>query len=186
MATFTYSSASIHSWDAVWGALVSRGVIDATVTLNGDVKITTEAAESVCDAAIADATTGSLFSSKLDRKKTVSDKSSDLAAIGIDTWVPAKSIQVTKQAVDDHRSTLKYYQENPSKLSAATPYIVFVDDGTAVTTATLSDIETLVNDLADRLIYIYSNAITGEAGLLAAIDLAETFSELNAINDSRS
>lgn len=190
MNEYTYTTFNIESPSALLDVLHTDVDPDANISGNGHLTIYTTGTQQQVDDVMAKATPGTLSSVKQHKKKDVSDHSDDLQHIGVPSWDADVCVECTTENLDAHQSKLIYYKGHTDKLSADAPYFIFGINGHVASTASVADIEALVDALADRLIYIYTSisnndGSAGEIGLIGQINAATTIGEVAAVTDTR-
>jgi len=180
MPTFNYTI-DLGSASTLQKALSAVGVMDANFniideSLNGVltddqlISISTDiSTEAQCDAVIAMATSGSLFSNKMNLIDGLGLRSDELMNDGVDDWDGNKVI-LTKSDADKYYTDYEYLRNNPLKLSAATPYLIFTLSGGISETTLLPDINTLVQNSVDRMQYLYTS-ISNDDGSIGQVQL---------------
>jgi hypothetical protein len=200
MPTFNYTI-DLESPNTLKNALSAAGVVDADFNvvddssggvLTGDqlISISTDlGTESQCDTAIVLATSGNFFANKSARIDAADLKSSQLMRLGVDDWSSSR-VALTKADADQYFTDHEYFRNNPLKLTASTPYLIFTIAGGTSETILLADIDTLVQNSVDRIQYIYTSISNADgslgqvqltADILAAVDQAA----LDLIVDTR-
>lgn len=193
MATYTYTNENVK-YEDLQAAILNEGLSDCTYNMkgNGDsITLETSGTQAQADNIIANATTGSLFANKQQKIRDVKENSSTLLALGIESWSAGDYVACDKQAADGYYTDYEFYSTHASKLSATTPYVATTLTGGVVSTSSASDINTLAEDCADRLIYLYtassnSDGSKSELALITAILTAANQTALDAITDTRS
>lgn len=172
MAIYTYINEDI-STEAICQAFAHgaqgsifniKPEVDENGVLTGlyTVVVDTTAPKTLIDGLIASSENGDLFYEKTIKIQSITQKSEDLEVSGTEVWVPGMYVPTDKSSAEGYFTDLEFYQANPSKLSATTPYMVKSLDGRGAVTSTLTDIQTLAVDCADRLIYIYTAVSNGD------------------------
>ena len=191
MATYTYPSANIHSAQAVYNAALSRSVSAPVITLNGDLALTADIDQATADAIIADATNGSLFSAKEDRKGAVKLKSWNLLEAGYTYTRPSdSSSQGPFELSHEERHRLRNLKDDVGDAIIALPQGITTIDGQLSVLSTSADVDAIYQALIDRGVYIVNDGVngdgsSGEAKLLIDIDGAADQAALDAIVDTR-
>lgn len=182
----TFENKNISSFEALYQSVLTAGFYDAQITINGNVKVNTELGtkESI-EAAVDNATVGTLFSNKAAKIKEVSDKSSTLIESGVETWSVGTYAETSLQMASEHYTAAEYFETHPLAISETTPYMIVTTNGRAVSTYDVNDIKKLAEDIQERLAYVYTNTQTGELGLISKITAAANQEELDAITDTR-
>lgn len=188
----TYSTAShdVSLFPAIYQSMVFNGIFDAEIVLqpDGDLLISSNAAtsgdEAAFDAAVATAAGGGLFHNKAAKIAEIEANTKKLVGKGVETWDSGKFAALSKSKANNYITDLQYYTDNPSRLTAATKYLIYTLDGRAVLTDQIADIQTLVDNAVDRLTEIYT-AAGGEIDLITSVTAAANQAALDAIVDAR-
>lgn len=192
MATYTYTSHNITSVGSIASALSTLGDNDPSITLDtsGELIITTSLTQEQTDAVVSDSADGSLLHNKYIKKQEVFSNSSSLLELGVKTW-NGKYVPCTKSDVDNYWTDHEFFTSNPSLLGVSKPYYIeTIEEHVFDSTANISDINQLVLDCYDRLVYLYtsgsnSDGSFSEGVLIALIDAAPDQAALDLIIDTR-
>jgi len=189
--TYSYTNPDVDDFTTLQLSLENQGVLDADIYMSPElIMIATASPQAPVDTAIADASHDGLFEVKQRKKAEIAAKSEQLAQLGVESWTVGKYVLATKESGNDYQSSQQYFQANPTKLSASTPFFTEAIDGSALVTANIADINQIVLDIADRLLYIYTSFLNadsskGQVGYFNDIDNAVDVAAVNAIVDTR-
>ncbi len=200
MNIYTYV-ASIQSSRALMVSLKNNGAIDPVILVKDiysggvktnakDVIITTVSTESVCDSSINDCLAGELIADKELMISKIESTSVDLVKKGLEhtssQGTGVYPLDNVKGEFGFNESLVSAASRNPSEM----PQIIPTEEG-AIPFVSLSEIESLADDVRHRYEYIYTNPLLNadssksELLLKQEIGAAATKEQLDAVVDSR-